>query len=81
MGAQQVNSEARQRFVRAANTRTNNALDALRKVGKLNSERYEYGPEDVRTILGLLQRALDDVQEQLSRRDREEPHRITVIEE
>jgi len=72
--------EARERFVRAANTRVNNALVEIRKIGKLSSDRYEYGPTDVQAIIGALTEAIDEQRKQLETRTREEP-RITVIAE
>jgi hypothetical protein len=72
--------EARHRFVKAANTRVNLALAEIRKIGKLSSERYEYGPDDVTAIIRALQDAVDRTKAQLEGQ-KPEDERITVIAE
>lgn len=59
---------ARSRFVKAANTRVGRALDDIRIVGKLSSDRYEYGPEDVERIINALTKAVDLARLQLENR-------------
>lgn len=58
----------RSRFVKMANTRVNRVLEDLRLVGKLSSDRYEYGPEDVRRIVDALQGAVDAARMELENR-------------
>jgi hypothetical protein len=71
---------ARERFVRAANTRVNNTLDEIRKVAKLSSDRYEYTDRDIAKIVGALREAVDHAEHQLRTRGAEEPSRLTIIE-
>jgi hypothetical protein len=60
--------DPRARFVRAANTRVNRAVDDIRIVGKLSSDRYEYGPDDVRRIIDALLGAVENARLQLENR-------------
>lgn len=72
-------SEARQRFVRAVNTRVNNALLEIAKIGKLSSNRYEYNQDDIEQIMQALGNELNEVRRQLETRGRPDPRR-TIIE-
>lgn len=60
----------RERFVLAANRRVNKALDDIRVVAKLASDRYEYEAEDVDRIIRILRGAVDDAEAQLQHRPR-----------
>jgi hypothetical protein len=49
----------RDRFVRLAELRVSNSLDAIRKLGLLgNKSQYEYTPEDIEKINGAVSKAL-----------------------
>jgi len=72
-------SEGRQRFVRAVNTRVNNALLEIAKIGKLSSARYEYNQDDIEQIMEALGNELNEVRQQLETRGRRESRR-TIIE-
>lgn len=63
------------RFIRTAERRVNQALDDIRIVGKLSSERYEYGPDDVRHIIDALTGAVENCRIQLENR----PSRQTKV--
>jgi uncharacterized FlaG/YvyC family protein len=51
----------REKFVRQANKRVNNALKAIKEVAKLsNRSNYEYDQEDVDKIIASLQKEVED---------------------
>jgi hypothetical protein len=53
-------SADREKFVRQANKRVNEAIVAIQKVSRLsNTSVYEYGPDDVEQIFSALQKELD----------------------
>lgn len=57
-----VRGPKRERFVRLANLRVGNALNALRVLGNLaNRNNYEYESADVEKIFGRLERKLAEV--------------------
>jgi len=73
-------SENRQRFVRAANTRVNNALLEIAKIGKLYSQRYEYDQDDIDQICATLEEEIAEVRRLLESRGRAREVRRTIIE-
>lgn len=74
-------SEERLRFVRAANTRVNNALIEIAKIGKLYSQRYEYAQADIDQIIGALDEEIAEVRRLLETRGAARETRRTIIEE
>jgi hypothetical protein len=73
-------SEARVRFVRAVNTRVNNALLEIAKIGKLCSQRYEYTQDDIEQIMRALESELSQVREMLETRGRRIERRTIITE-
>ncbi|WP_449411636.1 hypothetical protein [Methylobacterium komagatae] len=56
-------TEKRKKFVRLAEGRTQDALDAIRKLGNLsNSRAYEFTEADVRKITKALKEAVADLE-------------------
>lgn len=56
-------SEKRENFVRLAEGRTQNALDAIRKLGNLSNKRaYDYTDADIRKIAKALRDAVSDLE-------------------
>ena len=52
--------EKRAKFVQLAQRRTNNAIRAIRVIGKLgNKSAYEYSEEDVKKIAGALSKEIE----------------------
>jgi len=50
----------RDRFVRLAESRTSNAIRAIRTIGKLgNKAQYEFDESDIRKIAGALMKEID----------------------
>lgn len=61
-----VNPDKRAKFVRLAEGRTENALNAIRKIGNLSNKRaYEYDDADVRKMIKALREAVGDVERRL----------------
>ncbi|HZP85390.1 MAG TPA: hypothetical protein VFB54_01125 [Burkholderiales bacterium] len=59
--------EKRQKFVQLAESRTVNAMRAIRVIGKLgNKSHYEYDETDVKKIVGALTKELDALKARLS---------------
>ncbi len=59
----------RAKFVALAESRTVNAIRAIRVIGKLgNKSHYEYGDADVRKIVLALTREIDGLKSRLSDR-------------
>ena len=57
------NETASDRFIRIAEPRVSNALDAIERIGKLaNPGMYEYSPEVVNEILEVLRKMVDKVE-------------------
>jgi hypothetical protein len=53
-------NQRREKFVRLAESRTANAIKAIRVIGKLaNKSAYEFGDGDVRKIVAALNREID----------------------
>lgn len=60
--------DKRAKFVQLANNRVNRAMKDLRLIGNLaNRAAYEYGDQDVRSIVQVLQRELDAVRARFGR--------------
>ena len=58
--SQEVSSSKREKFVQLAESRTANAIRAIRVIGKLgNKSHYEYSEQDVKKIVGALNKELD----------------------
>ena len=50
----------REKFVQLAESRTANAIRAIRVIGKLgNKSHYDYGEADVKKIVGALNKEID----------------------
>lgn len=55
-----VGETKRQRFVRLAESRTSNAIRAIRTIGKLgNKAQYEFDEADIRKVAGALIKEID----------------------
>jgi hypothetical protein len=53
-------SEKREKFVQLAQSRTVNAIRAIRVIGKLgNKSHYDYSEADVKKIVGALNKEID----------------------
>lgn len=53
-------SSKREKFVQLAESRTVNAIKAIRVIGKLgNKSAYEFGDADVKKIIGALNREIE----------------------
>ena len=58
--AKDVVSGKREKFVQLAESRTGNAIRAIRVIGKLgNKSHYEYTETDVKKIVGALSREIE----------------------
>jgi hypothetical protein len=56
-------SEKRKKFVQLAESRTQSALEAIRKLGNLSNRRaYEFAETDVRKITKALREAVADLE-------------------
>jgi len=55
--------DKREKFARLAESRTNVALDSIRKIGNLaNGRIYEWEPSDVKKIIKALRDAIQDAE-------------------
>jgi len=55
-----LTSEKREKFVQIAESRTANAMRAIRVIGKLgNKSHYEYSEADVKKIVGALNKEIE----------------------
>ena len=60
-------SEKREKFVQLAQSRTVNAIRAIRVIGKLgNKSHYEYGEADVKKIANALTKEIDALKARMS---------------
>ena len=60
-------NEKREKFVQLAQSRTVNAIRAIRVIGKLgNKSHYEYGEADVKKIANALTKEIDALKARLS---------------
>jgi hypothetical protein len=58
--AKEVASEKREKFVQLAESRTINAIRAIRVIGKLgNKSHYQYDEADVKKIVSALSKEID----------------------
>lgn len=56
----------REKFVKLAESRTQNALDAIRKIGNLSNRRaYEYDDKDVKKIVKAIRDATNELERKL----------------
>ena len=68
-------AEKRQKFVQLAESRTVNAIRAIRVIGKLgNRSHYQYDDTDVRKIVSALTKEIDALKARMT----EQGGRITV---
>lgn len=62
-----MTTEKREKFVRLAESRTINAIKAIRVIGKLgNKSAYEYDDADIRKIVAALNREIDALKARMS---------------
>ena len=60
-------TEKNQKFRELAEKRTNNAIDAILRIGKLsNRQLYEHGEGDVKKIMKALRDTVSEVEERFS---------------
>ena len=60
-------NEKREKFIQLAQSRTVNAIRAIRVIGKLgNKSHYEYGEADVKKIANALTKEIDALKARLS---------------
>ena len=60
-------NDNREKFVRFAESRTQGALNAIRKIGNLSNKRaYEYTEADVKKIVKALRDAIGDMERRFS---------------
>ena len=60
-------SDKREKFVQLAQSRTVNAIRAIRVIGKLgNKSHYEYGEADVKKIANALTKEIDALKARMS---------------
>ena len=65
--AKKVTSEKREKFVQLAQSRTDNAIRAIRVIGKLgNKSHYQYDEGDVKKIVNALGKELDALKARMS---------------
>ena len=65
--AQKVASSKREKFVELAESRTKNAIKAIRVLGKLgNKNAYEYTDADVKRIASALTKEIDALKARMS---------------
>lgn len=65
--AKEGTSEKREKFVQLAQSRTVNAIRAIRVIGKLgNKSHYEYGEADVKKIANALSKEIDALKARMS---------------
>jgi hypothetical protein len=63
----EVTDTKREKFVQLAESRTINAIRAIRVIGKLgNKSHYEYDDSDVKKIVGVLNREIDALKQRMS---------------
>lgn len=56
----EISSGKREKFVQLAESRTGNAIRAIRVIGKLgNKSHYEYSESDIKKIIGALNKEID----------------------
>jgi hypothetical protein len=59
----------RERFVRLAESRTSNAIRAIRTIGKLgNKAQYDFDESDIRKITGALTKEIDAMKARMADR-------------
>jgi hypothetical protein len=62
----QISAEKRQKFVNLAESRTVNAIRAIRVIGKLgNKSHYQYDDTDVKKIVAALSKEVDALKARL----------------
>jgi hypothetical protein len=65
--AQQGGNGKREKFVQLAQSRTVNAIRAIRVIGKLgNKSHYDYDAADVKKIVGALNKEIDALKARMS---------------
>lgn len=62
-----LSNEKREKFVQLAQSRTVNAIKAIRVIGKLgNKSHYEYDERDVKKIAGALTKEIEALKARMS---------------
>ena len=65
--AKKATSEKREKFVQLAQSRTVNAIRAIRVIGKLgNKSHYQYDEGDVKKIVNALSKEIDALKARMS---------------
>ena len=59
----EINETPRDKFVRVAETRTNNVIKEIRKLGNLSNDYYEYTQEDVDLIFSSIMEEIELVKQ------------------
>ena len=68
-------SEKRKKFVKLAESRTQAALNAIRKIGNLSNDRaYEFSDEDVKKILRALKESVGEVEKRFAKNSNQQQH-------
>lgn len=63
----ELGSEKREKFVQIAESRTINAIRAIRVIGKLgNKSHYQYDEADVKKIVGTLNKEVEALKARMS---------------
>ncbi len=71
----ELSSEKREKFVQLAESRTINAIRAIRVIGKLgNKSHYQYDEADVKKIVNTLNKEVDALKARMT----EQGGRVTV---
>jgi hypothetical protein len=69
-----INARKREKFVELAESRTRNAIRAIRVIGKLgNKNAYEYTDADVRKIASALSKEIEAMKARMSQSGGKEP--------
>lgn len=65
--AKEAGSDRREKFVQLAESRTINAIRAIRVIGKLgNKSHYQYDESDVKKIVNALSKEIDALKARMS---------------
>ena len=73
--AKELGNERREKFVQLAESRTINAIRAIRVIGKLgNKSHYQYDEADVKKIVSTLSKEIDALKARMA----EQGGRVTV---
>ena len=68
-------STKRAKFVKLAESRTQAALNAIRKIGNLSNDRaYEFNEEDIKKIIRALKDSVGEVEKRFSTKSNQQEH-------